>query len=267
LGQGSYWSWSTNNGPGRTYNHYQWCTWTNVDLKKYETINNKTYETGKVSYRLTVIGWGSKSTNEVVVRIYVDQARSPERSKVVPGTTTLGVRLSCDFVYGNTSCATQTRLLSERHPGRPQPRPGPGVLKTAVTLPAATSADPDRKTGLNLQLKFEATNPARSQIRLCAASSTGPRSAGTSSKPVPSPTGSPAARPAELDHWTTTVEPRETAPQGLGVSVGTCHQRQTARFDLLPRIKRINHVRLYRLASGEPDAYPRLTLALTLPIR
>ena len=38
-------------------------------------------------------------------------------------------------------------------------------------------------------------------------------------------------------------------------------------FDLLPRIKRINKVRLYRPAAGEPDAYPRLTPALTRPIR
>lgn len=27
-------------------------------------------------------------------------------------------------------------------------------------------------------------------------------------------------------------------------------------FDLLPRIKRINKVRLYRPAAGEPDAHP-----------
>ncbi len=38
-------------------------------------------------------------------------------------------------------------------------------------------------------------------------------------------------------------------------------------FDLLPRIKRINRVRLYRPAAGEPDAYPRLAPALTRPIR
>ena len=159
LGQGSYWSWQSNNGPGRIYNHYQWCTWSEVDLYKFETINGSLVETGKVSYRLTVIGWGSKSTNEVVVRIYVDQARSPERSKVTPGTTTLGVRMSCDFVYGNTSCASQpssyqSAILADLDLGQ--------VLefKTTVDLPAATSDDPDRKTGLNLQVKFEATNPA-----------------------------------------------------------------------------------------------------------
>lgn len=38
-------------------------------------------------------------------------------------------------------------------------------------------------------------------------------------------------------------------------------------FDLLPRIKRINHVRLYRATTGEPDAYPRRAPALTRPIR
>src|SRR4051812_8348102 len=38
-------------------------------------------------------------------------------------------------------------------------------------------------------------------------------------------------------------------------------------FDLLPRIKRINKVKLYRPDTGEPDAYPRLQDALTRPIR
>ena len=38
-------------------------------------------------------------------------------------------------------------------------------------------------------------------------------------------------------------------------------------FDLLPRIKRINKVRLHRQAAGEPDVYRRLAPALTRPIR
>ncbi|MFF2518261.1 Tn3 family transposase [Streptomyces sp. NPDC058086] len=38
-------------------------------------------------------------------------------------------------------------------------------------------------------------------------------------------------------------------------------------FDLLPRIKRINKVKLYRPVAGEPDAYPQLAPALTRPIR
>ncbi len=38
-------------------------------------------------------------------------------------------------------------------------------------------------------------------------------------------------------------------------------------FDLLPRIKRINTVKLYRPVPGDPDAYPNLTPALTRPIR
>ncbi len=38
-------------------------------------------------------------------------------------------------------------------------------------------------------------------------------------------------------------------------------------FDLLPRIKRINKVRLYRPAAGQPDAFARLGPALTRPIR
>lgn len=38
-------------------------------------------------------------------------------------------------------------------------------------------------------------------------------------------------------------------------------------FDLLPRIKRINKIKLYRPAAGEPDAYPNLAPALTRPVR
>jgi len=38
-------------------------------------------------------------------------------------------------------------------------------------------------------------------------------------------------------------------------------------FDLLPRIKQINKVRLYRPSAGQPAAYPQLTPALTRPIR
>lgn len=38
-------------------------------------------------------------------------------------------------------------------------------------------------------------------------------------------------------------------------------------FDLLPRIKRINKVKLYRPAAGEPEAWPQLAPALTRPIR
>jgi len=37
--------------------------------------------------------------------------------------------------------------------------------------------------------------------------------------------------------------------------------------DLLPRIKRINKVKLYRPTAGDPGAYPRLAPALTRPIR
>src|SRR6266852_5026999 len=37
--------------------------------------------------------------------------------------------------------------------------------------------------------------------------------------------------------------------------------------DLLPRIKQINKVKLYRPAAGDPGAYPRLAAALTRPVR
>ncbi|GAA4224801.1 hypothetical protein GCM10023075_21180 [Streptosporangium album] len=38
-------------------------------------------------------------------------------------------------------------------------------------------------------------------------------------------------------------------------------------FDLLPRIKQINKVKLHRVESGKSDLYPRLTPAMTRPIR
>lgn len=38
-------------------------------------------------------------------------------------------------------------------------------------------------------------------------------------------------------------------------------------FDLLPRIKRINKVKLYRPAAGKPDLWPGLAPVLTRPIR
>jgi TnpA family transposase len=38
-------------------------------------------------------------------------------------------------------------------------------------------------------------------------------------------------------------------------------------FELLPRLKQINKTKLYRPASGEPEAHPRLTPVLTRPIR
>ncbi|MGI5170429.1 Tn3 family transposase [Spirillospora sp. CA-253888] len=40
-----------------------------------------------------------------------------------------------------------------------------------------------------------------------------------------------------------------------------------AGFDLLPRIKQINKVKLYRVEAGESDRYPQLTPAMTRPIR
>jgi TnpA family transposase len=38
-------------------------------------------------------------------------------------------------------------------------------------------------------------------------------------------------------------------------------------FDLLPRIKQINKVKLYLPDRGDPDAYPALKPAMTRPIR
>jgi TnpA family transposase len=47
---------------------------------------------------------------------------------------------------------------------------------------------------------------------------------------------------------------------GFGVS-------RLLSFDLLPRIKQIDKVNLYRVESGESDLYSRLAPAMTRPIR
>ena len=44
-------------------------------------------------------------------------------------------------------------------------------------------------------------------------------------------------------------------------------RRRLPGFDLLPRIKRINQVKLYRPDRAAPDAYPALGPAMTRPIR
>jgi TnpA family transposase len=55
------------------------------------------------------------------------------------------------------------------------------------------------------------------------------------------------------------VDSRGQSEIGFGIT-------RLLNIDLLPRIKRINKVRLYRPAAGDPGAYPRLTPALTRPI-
>jgi TnpA family transposase len=64
-----------------------------------------------------------------------------------------------------------------------------------------------------------------------------------------------------LGDWTTLVfDSHGQSEVGFGIT-------RLLGFDLLPRIKRINKVRLYRPATGEADAYPRLGPALSRPIR
>ncbi|MFD5882794.1 Tn3 family transposase [Streptomyces yangpuensis] len=69
-----------------------------------------------------------------------------------------------------------------------------------------------------------------------------------------------------MRHGTTTdVEANYTDSRGqseIGFGI-----TRLLNFDLLPRIKRINKVKLYRPVAGEPNAYPQLTPALTRPIR
>jgi hypothetical protein len=70
----------------------------------------------------------------------------------------LTVKTSCEFVYSPSTCTspspTQQATLLDLGAGR--------VLEftTTVDLPAATSDDPDRKTGLNFNVKFEGITTA-----------------------------------------------------------------------------------------------------------
>jgi hypothetical protein len=156
LGTNSYWDFTTG-GVGRIYNHYQWCAWSLLKLQIRETINGREYPTGELTYRQTVIGWGSKSTNEVLVRVYIDQVNADNGGKLTPGNASLTVNTSCEFVYDGTSCSTspsagQTATFLDFANGK--------VLefRTTVDLPTNTSENPDRKTGLDLNVHFLATN-------------------------------------------------------------------------------------------------------------
>lgn len=156
LGTNSYWD-HTTTGVGRIYNHYQWCAWSLLKLQIKETINGREYVTGELTYRQTVIGWGSKSANEVLVRVYIDQVNADNGGKLTPGNASLTVNTSCEFVYNPTSCsaspsAGQTATFLDFANGK--------VLEFRMTvgLPTSTTDNPDRKVGLNLNVHFLATN-------------------------------------------------------------------------------------------------------------
>lgn len=155
LGENSHWAWETSTGPGRIYNHYQWCAWTDSKMDYYEDLPTVgRYRTGRLTWRTTLIGWGSQSTNQVVVRVYIDQVNADNGSKVTPSNASLRTSLSCDFVYGNTNCGTAP---GTSHEATFAELAGGAALEftTTVDLPAATPELPDRKTGLNLGVKFE----------------------------------------------------------------------------------------------------------------
>ena len=76
-----------------------------------------------------------------------------------------------------------------------------------------------------------------------------------------SPNGTPAPAAARSSSTgTSNVDTHGESEIGFGIT-------RLLGFDLLPRIKQINKVRLYRPATGQPDAYPQLTPTLPRPIR
>jgi hypothetical protein len=145
-------------GVGRIYNHYQWCGWQRLTPYKETIINGRKELVGAVQARVTVLGWGSKSTNEITVRVYVDQVVNPNGSELNSGNTSLRLKPSCEFVAFAGSCsfsdpAPSATILDLANGG---------VLeyKMTVNLPAESSANPDRLSLLNMSLAFEGTSTA-----------------------------------------------------------------------------------------------------------
>ena len=65
-------------GVGRIWNHWQWCGWQTHRTRSTVEDNTKIIYTGALVYRITVIGWGSQSSNVVTVRVYADQVSAPD---------------------------------------------------------------------------------------------------------------------------------------------------------------------------------------------
>ncbi|MFI5728722.1 NucA/NucB deoxyribonuclease domain-containing protein [Kribbella sp. NPDC051587] len=147
-------------GTGRIYNHWQWCGWqsryTKHEIKT--TYFGPFTEVGALLNRQTVMGWGSQSTTEVTVRVYVDQINSPAGSDITAANSTLTAIPSCTDVFGNGSCS-----FSQPQYSMPFIDLQAGNIiefKAMVTLPPETPENPDRVTGMNLNVRFAVTSSA-----------------------------------------------------------------------------------------------------------
>jgi hypothetical protein len=143
-------------GVGRIWNHWQWCGWQTHRTRSTVEDNTKIIYTGALVYRITVIGWGSQSSNVVTVRVYADQVSAPAESALQPGNATLVATPSCEFVYFPGTCsfsnpAPSQTFLDLKNGGMIE-------FTTTVGLPAAGSDNPDRLSGLNLRVKLKVTS-------------------------------------------------------------------------------------------------------------
>lgn len=139
-------------GVGRIWNHWQWCGWDTHRTRSREVNNSTVIYTGALYYRLTVIGWGSQSSNDITVRIYADQVSASAESALQPGNSTLVATPSCEFVYYPGTCS-----FSDTGPSKTfldLKNGGMIEFTTTVGLPAADNNNLDQRTGLNLGVKL-----------------------------------------------------------------------------------------------------------------
>jgi hypothetical protein len=143
---------------GRYVNHWQWCGWDKREAITRDTQNGSVRISGVMTYRLTMMGWGSQSSNEITVRVFVDQVNTVPGSVVTPGNTTVTIKPKCEWVYSPGTCTFSNPAPSDEIIDLAAG--GMIELKVNVGLPAATSTNPDRLTGLNLSVQHVMTTTA-----------------------------------------------------------------------------------------------------------
>jgi hypothetical protein len=146
-----------NGGVGRLYNHYQWCGWKRITPVGGPIVNGvERHPTGALPFRMTIIGWGSKSASELIIRFYADDVVVPSGSTLTPGNTSLFVKPRCEFQIDYTgSCSfsspTPTATILDMQSGMLE-------FKVTVNLPANTAANPDARAIFNLVLDIGAAS-------------------------------------------------------------------------------------------------------------
>lgn len=116
------------------------------------------------------MGWGSQSSTQVTVRIYVDQVNSPAGSSLTPENTTLTAIPSCTNTFGYGQC-----IFSQPRYSVPFVDLAAGnIIEVTVTvnLTDETPTNPDRVTAMNLKIELQATTSIKPGLVLDAGSYT-----------------------------------------------------------------------------------------------